>query len=144
MNTPKTKITDPRDIPEVVEFINAEEKLKEFRDQFHDVFEMYDKLVEDRNSKLENAEKVVRAHRVTCGPFVLYQYQTTYNAQTFFDAVGREEFLKLGGAIETVPQYSIDKKAFEAFVAQRKIPPSVVEQVVSVSPRYHCPAKLSL
>lgn len=143
MNTPKTKEVDPRDIPEVVEFINAESKVKEFREQYADVFDTYNQLIEDRNSKLENAEKVVRAHKVTCGPFVLYQYQTKFNAQAFFDAVGREEFLKLGGNIQTVPQYSIDKKQFEAFAAQKKIPQSVIDQVVEVSPRYKCPDKIS-
>lgn len=143
MNIPKVKEVDPRDIPEVVDFIDADNKLKEFREQYADLFETYGQLVEDRNSKMENAEKVVRAHKVTCGPFVLYQHQTKFNAQAFFDAVGKEDFLKFGGEMKTVPQYSIDKKLFEAAVAQKKIPPSVVEQVVEVSPRYKCPDKLT-
>jgi hypothetical protein len=144
MNIPKTKEVDPRDIPEVVDFINADSKVKEFREQYSDLFETYQQLIEDRNSKLENAEKVVRAHKVTCGPFVLYQYQTKFNAQAFFDAVGKEDFLKFGGEMKTVPQYSIDKKQFEAFAAQRKIPQSVIDQVVEVSPRFKCPEKISL
>ena len=144
MNTPKTKEVDPRDIPEVVDFIDADGKLKDFREQYADVFEQYNKLVEERNTKLENAEKVVRAHKVTCGPFVLYQYQTKFNAQAFFDAVGREDFLKLGGEIKTVPQYSVDKKQFEAFAAQKKIAQSVIDVVVEISPRYKCPDKMTL
>lgn len=144
MSTSKAKEVDPKDIPEVVDFIDADAKVKDYRESFADVFETYEKLVEERNSKLENAEKVVRAHKVTCGPFVLYQYQTKYDAQAFFDAVGREDFLKLGGEIKTVPEYSLDKKQFEAFVAQKKIPPTVIEAVVEVSPRYRCPSKLSL
>lgn len=140
----KAKTVDPTDIPEVVAFIDADARVKDFREQYADVFAAYGKLVEDRNQALESAEKVVRAHQVTCGPFDLFQYSTTFNAQAFFDAVGREQFLKLGGEVQTVPQYSIDKKMFEANVAQKKIPPSVVNQVVTVSPKYKCPKPISL
>lgn len=139
----QAKEVDPRDILEVVEFINANDRLKEFKEEYAEVFEQYDAIVTDRNDKLEAAEKIVRAHKVTCGPFVLYQYQTKYNAQAFYDAVGRDDFLKLGGSIQTVPKYEIDKKAFEAMVAQKKIPVTVIEAVVDTSPRYKCPDKIS-
>ncbi len=137
------KKVEPIDIPEVVEFINADERLKEFRQEYDDVFQQYDAIVTDRNDKLEAAEKIVRAHEVSCGPFDLYSHQTKYDAQAFYDAVGREEFLKLGGNIQTVPKYDIDKKTFEAMVAQKKVAPSVVEVVVTVSPRYKVPSKIS-
>lgn len=140
----KAKEVDPLDIPEVAEFINADERLKEFKEEYKDVFEQYEAIVSDRNDKLEAAEKIVRAHKVTCGPFVLYQYQTKYNAQAFYDAVGRDDFLKLGGTIQTVPKYEIDKKAFEAMMAQKKIAPTVIEAVVETSPRYKCPDKLTV
>lgn len=140
----KAKEVDPRDIPEVVSFIDADDRLKEFKEQYADVFVQYDEMVNDRNDKLEAAEKIVRAHKVTCGPFVLYQYQTKLNAQAFYDAVGRDDFLKLGGNIQTVPKYEIDKKQFEAFVAQKKIPQTVIDAVVETSPRYKCPDKLSV
>jgi hypothetical protein len=140
----KTKEVDPRDIPEVADFIDADSRVKEFKEQYKDVFEQYEQMVTERNDKLEAAEKIVRAHKVTCGPFVLYQYQTKYNAQALYDAVERDDFLKLGGNIQTVPKYEIDKKAFEAMVAQKKIAPTVVEAVVEISPRYKCPDKLSV
>jgi hypothetical protein len=140
----KAKEVDPRDIPEVADFIDADDRVKEFKEQYKDVFEQYEQMVSERNDKLEAAEKIVRAHKVTCGPFVLYQYQTKYNAQALYDAVGRDDFLKLGGNIQTVPKYEIDKKAFEAMVAQKKIAPTVVEAVVEISPRYKCPDKLSV
>ncbi len=139
----KAKQVDPIDIPEVAEFINADEKLKEFKEQYTDIFETYSQLATDRNDKLEAADKIVRAMKVSCGPFDLYQTQTKLNAQNFFDAVGREEFLKLGGSISTTTNYEVDKKQFEAFVAQKKIPPSVVESVVETSPRYKVPPKIS-
>ena len=144
MSTSKAKEVDARDIPEVVAFIDADTKLKEFREQYADLFETYGQLVNDRNEKLENAEKVVRAHKVTCGPFILYQYQTKYNAQAFFDAVGREEFLKLGGSVKTVPEYDIDRKQFDAFAAQKKILPSIVTAVVETIPKYQCPKKITI
>lgn len=140
----KAKQIEVTDIPEVVAFVDADARVKDFREQYADVFEAYGKLVQERNQALENAEKVVRAHEVTCGPFDLFQYQTTYDAQKFFEAVGRDQFLKLGGEVKTVPQYSIDKKAFDAYAAQKKIAPSVVEQVVSVSPKYKVPKPISL
>lgn len=139
MNKPKPKQVAPEDIPEVADYLDAKSKLDDFREEYKNVFEQYDALVEDHNTKLEQAEKIVRAQEVTCGPFDLYQWQTKYDAEKFYDAVGREDFLKLGGHIETVPQYSIDKKMFEAAVAQKKIPQSVINAVVEVSPRYKCP-----
>ena len=71
----------------------------ELRNQYKDVFEQYEVLVEDHNSKLEQAEKVVRAQEVTCGPFELYQWQTKYKAEALYDAVGREQFLTGLGVI---------------------------------------------
>lgn len=144
MNQPKTKHVDPTDIPEVVDFLDSDAKVQEFKEQYADVFEVFSKLIEERNQKLQAAEKVVRAHGVSCGPFDLYQYQTKIDAQGLFDALGREDFLKVGGAVKTVPEYSIDKKQFEAAVAQKKVPAKVVEAVVNIAPRYKCPDSIKL
>ena len=118
-------------------------KLDEFKAEHADIFEMYESLVQENNDKLEKAEKIVRAHEVTCGPFVLYQWQKKFDAEKLYDAVQRDEFLRLGGKIETIPVYTIDKNIFEAKMAQSAIPPQVLEVVVKVSPRYKAPDKLS-
>lgn len=141
-NESKAKNVDPAEIPEVVDYMNSRDKLKEFKDEHQDIFAMYDQLVEEHNTSLEKAEKIVRAHEVTCGPFVLYQWQKKFDAEKLYDAVERDQFLKLGGHIETVPQYSIDKNIFEAKMAQGAIPQNVLDVVVKVSPRYKTPDKL--
>lgn len=143
MNTPKTKIVDPNELPEVVTYIDAKAQLDEFRAEYADVFEKYDVLVQGHNDALQNADKVVRAHGVSCGPFDLYQYATKYNAEAFYDAVGREKFLQMGGSIETIPKYTVDKKLFDANVAKHSIPKNVVDAVVVIEPRYKTPKPIT-
>lgn len=138
----KFNTTDPVEIPAVVDYMDAADKLREFKEEHADVFEAYDFLVQEHNNKLEAAEKVVRAQGVSCGPFDLYQYQTKFDAEKLYDAVQREEFLRLGGKIETVPVYSVDKNIFEAKLAQGAVPKNVVDVVVKTSPRYKTPDKL--
>jgi hypothetical protein len=135
----KSKEVDPTQIPAVATFIDAEARLAEFKEEHGEIFAMYDQLVEERNTALQAAEKIVRAHQVTCGPFVLYQWQTKIDPEKFYDAVGRDNFLKLGGSIDTVPKYSVDKNTFEAKMATGAIPQNVVDAVVVKSPRYKCP-----
>lgn len=139
---PKAKEVDPTEIPAVADFINARDKLNEFKEENAAVFEVFDELVAEYNTALEKAEKLVRADEVTCGPFVLYQWQTKYDAEKLYDSVGRDEFLRLGGQVKTVPEYSLDKSTFEAKMAQNAVPPPVLNVVVRISPRYKTPDKL--
>lgn len=139
-----TKSTDPEKIPEVKHFMEIEQKIKNLKEEYPGVFEELNELQEEYNTALQAADKAVRATQTSCGPFVLSQTATSYDANAFYDAVGRERFLKLGGSIQTVQQYSIDKTAFEAAAAQGKIAKDTVEVVKKVTPRYKKPDPISI
>jgi hypothetical protein len=132
------------DIPEVIEFLQAQAAIQEFKQEYPEVFEQFEQLVESYNTKLEAAEKVCRAAEVNCGPFDLYQYNTKYDAQALFAAVGRDKFLELGGSTGTATTYDIDKSRFEAAVAAKKVSKDIITAVRKETPNYHKPSKLVL
>jgi len=136
------KTVAPTEIPEVQAFLEIDGEIQNMKKTYPGIFEELIELAERRNTLLEAADKAVRERDVSCGPFNQYQTATTYNAEKFLDAVGREDFLKLGGSIETVPQYNIDKSMFDSLAAQGKIPSAIVSAVKKVSPRYKKPEKL--
>jgi len=137
-----SKTVAPTEIPEVLAFMEIDAEIQKMKKIYPGVFEELMELAERRNTLLEAADKAVREKNVSCGPFNQYQTATTYDAEKFYDAVGREDFLKLGGAIETVPQYSINKSMFDSLAAQGKITKDVVDAVKKLSPRYKKPEKM--
>lgn len=141
---PKNASMSVDEIPEVQEFMAAEQRIQEFKDMYPGLFEELEELVEQRNALEQAAEQKVRAMNVSCGPFDRYQVSQKYNAEKFFDAMGREDFLKMGGTIEQTQKFSIDKKVFDSMAAQGKIPKHVVEAVKTESPSYHVPDKIVL
>lgn len=130
------------DFAEVIDFLQKKEALAEFKQMHAEVFEQFDHLIEEYNTSLEAAEKVVRAAEVNCGPFDLYQYKTTYDAEALFHAVGRDKFLEFGGSTGTQVTYNIDKNRFEAAVAAKKVGKDIITNVRKESPAYHAPKKL--
>lgn len=137
-----TKSVSTEDIPEVAAFLEVRQRIEDLKKQYPGIFEELEELAEQHNTLLEAADKVVRSQKVSCGPFDLYQFQAKYHPEALYDAVGREEFLKLGGSIQTIQQLDIDKKAFDGFVAQNKIPKDLAEKVKTSDPRYHKPDKI--
>jgi len=135
---------DAAQIPEVVAFLEAQQRLESLKAQYPGIFDELAELEEQYNTLLEAADKAVRASAVSSGPFELYQFKTTYNANALYDEVGREEFLKLGGSIQTVQQLDVDKKVFDANVAQNKISKALADKVKQRSPNYHKPNKICI
>ncbi len=135
---------DPAEIPEVVEFMDAQRAIQEFKEMHADVFKDLDGLVERHNTALEQADKVCRARQVSCGPFDLYQFTTKYDAEALFNAVGRDTFLEIGGKLETVTKYEVDKGKLEACIAQKKVDKEVAERVRKDTPAFHKPQQLVL
>ena len=144
MQKKKPTKVEPETIPEVVDFIDADAALREFKEEHGELFEQLALLSERRNAALEQAEKVCRAREVSCGPFNLYQFAVKYDATALFDLVGRTKFLELGGSINSVPEYTIDKGRLEAVIAQGKLPDDVVKAVRKETPNFHKPEKLVL
>lgn len=144
MSEKQTVKKDPSEMPSVKAFMDVKDKWANLRKEYPGIFEEIDALATEYNTLLEAADKDVRSAEVACGPFDLYQYRTNYDATAFYDAVGREKFLELGGSTQTVQQLDIDKKTFEANAAQGKISKAVVSKVKEVSPSYHAPKKIVL
>lgn len=129
-------------IPEVAAFLEAKERLDRLREAYPEVFEQLSELKDEYNSRLEAADKAVRARKISCGPFVKYQEQTKYDAEKLYDALGREKFLEVGGKTSTVTTYEVDRARLEAHIASGTIDKEVVEDVREVSPRYKKPEKI--
>jgi hypothetical protein len=138
METP----TSDHNIPELHELQEAQERLQRFREAYPDVFEQYEHLATDYNNSLEAAEKIVRARALSVGPFELYQYAQTYNADQLYEELGHELFIQVGGVVETKATYRVDAHKLNAAIAAGIIPKESVEKVVKRTPRYHTPEKL--
>ena len=140
----KSKKVPESEIPEVVRLLEAKERIDRLKNAHAAVFEQLDELAEQYNTALEAAEKRVRAERVSCGPFDLYQWQTKYDAEKLYEALGHHEFLKVGGVIKTVTQYDVDKARVEAHITSGVIKPEVAEVIKEMSPRFKKPEKISV
>jgi hypothetical protein len=133
---------EPVEVPEVVEFLDAQDAIQAFKTEHAEVFDQLAQLVERYNTALEQADKACRSKEVSCGPFDLYQFTTKYNAEALFNAVGRDNFLTMGGKMETITQFSVDRGRLEACIAQGKLPNDVVEHVRKETPNFHKPDPL--
>lgn len=141
----RTPVTiDMAEIPEVVDFIDARSALDDFRAEHAAVFGQLQALTERYNSTLEQADKACRARQISCGPFQLYQFSTKYDAEALYNAVGRDQFLTIGGKVETKTVYDVDRNRLEAAIAQNKLPTEVVEAVRREVPSFHKPDKVVL
>jgi len=76
--------------------------------------------------------------------FDLYQQQESYDAQALYDAVGEVQFLDVGGLVATKTVYTVDKQRLQIAIAQKRVAEEVAEAILTVSPRFHKPTKLSL
>jgi hypothetical protein len=134
----------PEEIPEVMEFLDAKAALEEFKADHVGVFTELGHLVERYNATLEQAAQVARAQEVKVGPFDAYQVKVTYDSTALYNAVGRDVFLLVGGAINTETTYSVDKGRLEAAIASpnSKITEEVVKTVRKETVVYHVPQKL--
>lgn len=136
-------VVDPVDIPEVVDFLDAQDAIKSFREENEDFFTELGQLVEKYNTTRQAADAVVRQKQVTCGPWDLYTFTIKYDAETLYNALGRDMFLMVGGEIKTKTEYSIDKARLEAAAAQGKVSKDIFESVRKVQPTFHSPKDLN-
>lgn len=142
--TQKAKRIPETTIPEVEHFLDVRNKVERLKEAYPEVFEQLATLATDYNQALEAADKVVRGKQVSCGPFDLYQWSTTYDAEKLYEELGKDEFLKVGGQIKTVTTYDIDKAKLEARITSGAIPGEVVTIVKKTSPRYKKPEKINI
>jgi hypothetical protein len=135
-------IKSVEEIPAVAEYNEAKEMLQAFCEANENTFKYYDTLVENLNQKLEAADKIVKSEGVSCGDWELYQYATKYNAIALYEALGREQFLKVGGKLEKITNYAVDKVKIQSAIASKAISKEIADQVVSKNPMYHSPSRI--
>lgn len=130
---------DPNTIPEVVAYREIKEMIDIFKKRHDHVFSAYDKLLDELSQKRGAADKVVRAKEVSCDDWDLYQFQTKINPDKLYNALGMDDFLRVGGTTSTQTIYQVDKAKLEAAVARGEVPKEVADEVIVRSPRYHAP-----
>lgn len=124
------------DFPEVVSFVEAQTSLEAFIEEHKDVYDEICRLASERNTLLEAADKVVRAAKVSVGPFNKLSESKKINPEKLYEELGETDFIKVGGYTETVRTYKVDKERFMALVAADQIPKDVVDVVVNESASY--------
>lgn len=133
----------PEEVPEVQEFLEAQEQLEDFKKQHLDIFREYETLVDNYNTKLGAADKTVRSEDVTCGPWDRYTEVETVDWQKLFEMVGRDTFLDIGGNIKTQTVYEGNKDKLKKAIAGNQVSAEDANHIIKVSGRYHAPKKLN-
>jgi hypothetical protein len=124
------------EIPEVLEFLDANERLEEFKARNPELLSQLAILIEDYNNAMENADKAVRAKGVNCGPWEQLTPSVKYDGEKLYSAVGREDFVRLGGVVRQINDYVIDKGVIEAAISANRLPQQIVELVRTVGRKY--------
>lgn len=127
---------DPQQVPEVVSFMTAEQELQAFIATNPAFYKRLSDLVEERNVKLEAAEKVVRAHRASCGPFHFLNTKRVVDPEVLFNELGEDNFKLVGGYTEQRTHYAVDKDRFFAYVDTNQIPKPVIDVSVKEQPSF--------
>jgi hypothetical protein len=135
---------DVEQLPEVGQFVNADERVKAFKEVHADLFGEYQQLVNERNTLWQQADQAVRSQAVSCGPWDRYSETVKYDADALYEAVGRDEFLRLGGTIKTVQQRNIDRDHIKVRIEAGELNAEVVDRVRKVTGTYHAPKKMEL
>lgn len=131
-------------IPEVAEYERVLAVYNKFRKDNPTYFRILDELLEELNSKMEAAEKVVRSRHVSCGSFHLFQKNVKVDSNKVYDIIGRERFLKIGGEESTIITRRITKEALEAAVQQKLVDEKEIAPARTEEDRYHAPGKIIL
>lgn len=144
MGKPTIETVSAGKFPEVRAFAKQQRALAQVKEQNPEVFARLEAIAATYNATLLAADKVVRTAVVKCGPWDLYSFTERYSAKAFFEAVGRSEFTRFGGAIQTVETYDFDKDRFKALLEQERVTPEAAEQCLSYGANYHSPTLLLL
>jgi len=141
--TPKT-VVDIKEIPEVEQLLETEKKIQELIDSNPDFYKKLAELVEERNTYLQAAEKVVRASGVSCGPFNKLSETVDIDVEKLFDELGPDGFAEVGGYTEKVTTYKLDRTRFISHLEAGHVPQEVKETCVGVKRSYKKPETYKL
>jgi hypothetical protein len=124
------------DIPEVIEFLDAQTRLEEFKAKNPQLIAELEGLIDAYNTTKQAADKAVRSKGINCGPWKQLTPTVAYDGEKLYSAVGRADFIQLGGVVRQTSEYVIDKSTLEAAIAGGRVPVQVVEVVRKVTRKY--------
>lgn len=131
-------------ISEVQLAMDLKMEIDALKGEHPEVFLRLADLIDRYNTAVDDADKVVRAKGVSCGPFTNSGNAVKYNPDKMYDELGEELFLKAGGSVASVPVYTVNKETLEAAIQSGEIPEESVEHFRTVEKRYKKPTKLSI
>ena len=132
------------EVPEVMAFEQAKTMLEAFKAQNPTLMNQLQQLVEHYNQTREAADKAVRGLGVGCGDFDLYQHAEKADAEKLLNALGRDQFISVGGSITTRKTAKISAKSVHTAAARGLITQDLQEEVVTKEGRYHTPSEIVL
>lgn len=133
--TPATTLP-AEEIPEVQELIEVEKAIEEHLSNNKEWYAQLQELVELRNTKLEQADKVVRPLGVSCGPFRWRSATENINAEKLYEELGLANFKNVGGYTETVTIFKVDRTRFQSHADRGDIPKEVKDAVLTKTNSY--------
>lgn len=145
--TKKTKIETPHEeqlTEEVDEFLQARERYFRWQKQYPQAYSELLELQSDYNATRDAAEKILRAHGKSEGPFQIKSSRLSYDAEKLYDEVGKEVFLALGGEISTNVSFKIDSTTLQSKIAAKKVDPAVIESISKPVHVFDAPKKLQV
>lgn len=139
-NARKPSVTvSPEEVPEVQDLLDTEKEIAELVATNPDFYRKLCELVEERNTRLQAAEKVVRASGVTCGPFLKHSETLDIDVEKLFDELGEEGFKEVGGYTEKVTVYKVDRTRFTSHLEAGHVPDEVKESCTAIKRSYKKP-----
>lgn len=117
----------------------VEKKLMLFESEHAAVFETFDEMLGELELKRQVADATIRPLDASFGPWQRLSEQRTYDVTALYSLVGDERFRDLGGTVSEMPVYELDKDTLKVAIAAKKIPPSVVDAILKITPKYRAP-----
>lgn len=132
------------EIPEVAQFEEAKARLKKFTEAHQGLFNDFAQLTNEFNTAREAADKAVRSQRVSCGDWDYYSKEVRFDGKAMYDALGQEAFMKFGGSINTVSEFTVDKDRAEASIRSGDLPASMTASFRREIDKYHSPSDIKI
>lgn len=109
---PKEEAPLGEDTPiEVIAFLEAEEDYQDYKEAFRDVIEGLRVVAKRRNETLEAADKVVRARKLSTGPFRMRGRPVLkVDADVAAKTLGEEVFRNIGGVYKQVTVLELSRE----------------------------------
>ena len=131
------------EIPEVAEYLAAEQRLEAWIQANSQYLQPLRDLMDEVNTKRQAADKIVRSKGVLCGPWTQHSVKRVIDIDTLIDRIGMEAFLKVGTR-DTKVVYTVDRKKFDVALATGVIPKDVADDVVKDQTAYSAPKEPKL